>query len=84
MTDEMAEVRKYFAEADALAAKSDAERLREALFIAGPQWGDRSPEDILAAIDAAGFAIVRKPTPAPPSSAEAARSLGAKAPPPAP
>jgi hypothetical protein len=28
--------------------------------VAGPQWGQRSPEDIVAAIEAAGFAIVPK------------------------
>lgn len=40
-----------------------SDRLRDELFRAGPQWGDRSPEDILSAIDAAGFAVVDKRKP---------------------
>jgi hypothetical protein len=37
----------------------DAMRLvKDVLFVAGPQWGDRSPDDIIKALDLAGYVIV--------------------------
>ena len=36
------------------------ERIKQVLFVAGPQWGDRSPDDIIRALDAAGYVIVPK------------------------
>jgi len=43
------------------------QQILDVLYVAGPQWGDRSPEDIVAALDAAGFMIVAKPKPDPAS-----------------
>lgn len=40
---------------------SDVDIVKDVLFSVGLQWGRRSPEDIIAALDAAGFEIVRKP-----------------------
>jgi hypothetical protein len=37
-----------------------AERIKDALSIAGPQSGERSPEDIVKALDDAGLVIVPK------------------------
>ncbi len=34
------------------------ERVLEVLFAAGPQWGDRSPKEIIDALAVAGFVIV--------------------------
>jgi hypothetical protein len=48
---------RFVAAADA-ANDAERERLKTALFAAGPQWADRSPDDIIAAIEAAGFLIV--------------------------
>lgn len=36
------------------------DRIKDVLFAAGPQWGDRSPDDIIKALDAAGYVIVPK------------------------
>lgn len=41
--------------------ETDRKRLCDALYIAGPQWGKRSPEDIVNAIQAAGFTVSRAP-----------------------
>jgi hypothetical protein len=39
---------------------ADNEQIRNVLFAAGPQWGERSPDDIIQALDVAGYAIVPK------------------------
>lgn len=38
-------------------------KIRDVLFIAGPQWGQRSVDDILRALDVAGYTIVQKDRP---------------------
>lgn len=35
--------------------------VKDSLFFAGSQWGQRTPEEILAALDSAGLMITRKP-----------------------
>lgn len=57
------EIQERFAQSAKYEAEIDAEVLKIALFHAGAQWGHKTPEDILAAIDAAGFMVIRKPRP---------------------
>lgn len=59
--DRINRITERFAQAAKHDNAVDAMILKDVLFHAGPQWGNRSAEDILAAIDAAGFMIVRKP-----------------------
>lgn len=56
----IAEARRRFAAVAEINQEFELQTIKNVLFLAGPQWGDRSPDDIINALDAAGYMIVRK------------------------
>jgi hypothetical protein len=65
MSVELSDLQRRFRESAEQGAQyrtaSDRENINYVLFMAGSQWGKpATPEEILSALDAAGFEIVRK------------------------
>ena len=56
------EAQRRFRKARSYEKSLDYERIRDTLYVAGSGWGTApTPDEILSALDIAGFKIVRKP-----------------------